>query len=232
MSIRNVINHMRERFVALKPIKKILMQLIGRHRGILESDRFMSLNPEYAMYSIGEFTYGSPNPASSPDVEYVEYEKGKAKLKIGRFCSIADGVGIVLSVGHRPDWITTYPLSYVLEGVQELQGLPAYKGSVTIGNDVWIGKNAIILSGVTIGDGAVIGAGSVVTKDVEPYAIVAGNPANLIRKRFDQKTIDELLKIKWWNWDERRIRENVPLLLSNRTDEFIKKNSSVQLSQS
>lgn len=225
MSIRNVI-------YPLKRIKKILLQLTVRNYGILTSDRFMSLNPEYAKFSIGEFTYSSTNPASSPYVELVDYEKGKAKLRIGRFCSIADGVGIALSSAHRPDWITTYPFSYVLDGFQDVQGLPVSKGNVTIGNDVWIGKNAIIMSGVTIGDSAVIGAGSIVTKDVEPYAIVAGNPARLIRKRFDQRTIDELLKIKWWNWDERRIRENVPLLLSNRIDEFIKKNSGVRLGQS
>ena len=94
-----------------------------------------------------------------------------------------------------------------------------------IGNDVWIGMNAMILSGVKIGDGAVVGAGSVVTKDVEPYAVVAGNPAREIRKRFDDQTISELLKANWWDWDIQKIRENVPYLLSNNVKKFLQNTS-------
>jgi serine acetyltransferase len=79
---------------------------------------------------------------------------------------------------------------------------------------------------VHIGDGAIIGAFSVVTKNVEPYTIVAGNPAKVIRKRFDQDTIDELLRIKWWDWGIQKIKDNMPLLLSNRTKEFIEANTA------
>lgn len=95
---------------------------------------------------------------------------------------------------------------------------------MVIGNDVWIGVNACVLSGVRIGDGAVVGACSVVTRDVPPYAIVAGNPARLVRKRFDDETIEELLKIKWWDWDIERIKENLPLLLSENVKDFAEKN--------
>ena len=83
--------------------------------------------------------------------------------------------------------------------------------SVVIGNDVWIGADAIILPGVRIGDGAVIAAGAVVTKDVECYEVVGGNPARHIKYRFEQSTIDKLMKLQWWNWDEKKLRENIEL---------------------
>jgi len=94
---------------------------------------------------------------------------------------------------------------------------------VRIGNDVYIGYHVIILSGVTIGDGAVIGAGSVVAGDVPPYAIVAGNPAHIVRYRFDEETITKLLEIRWWDWPDEKVKENVHLICHDRADEFIKK---------
>ena len=92
------------------------------------------------------------------------------------------------------------------------------KGDIVIGNDVWIGYEAVILAGVTIGDGAVIGARAVVTKDIPPYTIVGGVPAKPIRKRFTQETIDLLLKIKWWNWPEERIRQHIAEIQSGRIE--------------
>lgn len=92
------------------------------------------------------------------------------------------------------------------------------KGDIVIGNDVWIGYEAVILAGVTIGDGAVIGARAVVTKDIPPYTIVGGVPAKPIRKRFSQETIDLLLKIKWWNWPEERIRQHITEIQSGRIE--------------
>ena len=92
------------------------------------------------------------------------------------------------------------------------------KGDIVIGNDVWIGYEAVILAGVTIGDGAVIGARAVVTKDIPPYTIVGGVPAKPVRKRFTQKTIDLLLKIKWWNWPEERIRQHITEIQSGRIE--------------
>lgn len=185
----------------------------------ISANYLLAVHPEFGKYSIGKLTYGV-----SPFLEVANTEGKNPVIKIGSFCSIAKGVNIILNGGHRPDWVTTYPFSYILDGLENPDGLPFSKGDVTIGNDVWIGMNVTILSGITIGDGVIVGAGSVVTKDVEPYAIVAGNPAHLIRKRFDQATIDKLLAIKWWDWDMHRIKENMPLLLSNRVDEFIKKN--------
>jgi virginiamycin A acetyltransferase len=176
---------------------------------------FLNENPEFSKYSIGEFSYGEPKILSWGEQE---------TLKIGKFCSIAPDVTILLSGEHRIDWITAFPFSSLFKEFQHFSGHPASKGNVTIGNDVWIGTKSLILSGVTIGDGAVIGAGSVVTKNVQPYAIVAGNPAKQIRLRFDQETIDNLLKIRWWDWDLNRIREKMPLLLSENIREFVSKN--------
>jgi acetyltransferase-like isoleucine patch superfamily enzyme len=176
---------------------------------------FMDTNPKYYRYSIGRFSYGYPN---------VMNDETRTKLTIGSFCSIAGGVNILLGSGHRTNWTTTFPFNPLFKEFQQLPGQPSTKGDVIIGNDVWIGLNAMILSGVKIGDGAVIGACSVVAKNVPPYAIVAGNPAKIIRMRFDNETIDSLLRIAWWNWDLQRIKQNMPLLLSNDVKAFIDKN--------
>lgn len=90
-----------------------------------------------------------------------------------------------------------------------------------IGHDVWLGRNALILSGVNIGDGAVIGAGAVVVKDIPPYAIAAGNPARVIRYRFDRQQIAALEKIQWWNWDDSKINSILPLLMEDSPERLI-----------
>lgn len=179
--------------------------------------------PQLSKYDIGDFTYGVGAPGiCSPKVETWG---DAATLKIGKFCSFAPNVTIMLGNGdHRPDFVTTYPFNILFDEFSHIPKFPATKGDVIIGNDVWVCQGALILSGVTIGDGAVIGANSVVTKEVEPYSIVAGNPAKQVRKRFDQKTIDALLDIRWWNWNIRQIQRNMPTLLSNRVNEFIEKN--------
>ena len=180
---------------------------------------FLNEDPRYAQYSIGDFSYGGPLN--------VENWRAAATLKIGKFCSIGPDVTVFLVGEHRTDWATTYPfyLPPFSEAFERFYGgRSVTKGNVTIGNDVWIGQGATILSGVKIGDGAVVGACSVVTRDVPPYAIVAGNPSRLIRMRFDQETVDSLLKIKWWDWDLQRIRDNMSLLLSDNMEDFIEKN--------
>jgi acetyltransferase-like isoleucine patch superfamily enzyme len=187
-------------------------------KGIYDSRRhpYMCNNRKYSKYSIGEYSYGEPRILNWGE---------KATLKVGKYCSIAEGVTIVLGGEHKTSWITTYPFWVALK---EFSSFPAHsgtKGDVVIGNDVWIGLNSLILSGVSIGDGAVIGAGSVVATNVDPYAIMAGNPARLIKKRFDQQTIDKLLKIRWWDWDIQRIKNNMPLLVSDNLKEFLEKNN-------
>ena len=148
---------------------------------------------------------------------------------IGSFCSIGHGTILVTHPGHvppkdYPDYgVTTYPVFNVKKhGFKSSYYLPEKRTFVKIGNDVTIGTNSIILPGVTIHDGAIVGAGSVVTHDVPPFAIVAGNPATIIKYRFSQDRIEKLLKIAWWNWSEQKIFENMDLLMG-RVDLFIKR---------
>jgi acetyltransferase-like isoleucine patch superfamily enzyme len=162
----------------------------------------MNRNPVYAQDEIGDYTYGAPTVV-----------RGCGHLKIGKFCSIGGGTVIVLGGEHRSDWVTTYPF-YELFPAFESYSSQVTEGDVTIGSDVWIGRNVLILSGVTVCDGAVIGGGSVVTKDVLPYSIVGGNPARLIRMRFEAPIIVELLKVKWWDWPVGRVCLYMHALLS------------------
>ena len=143
-----------------------------------------------------------------------------ANLIIGSFCSIAPDVQILLGGEHKIKWITTYPFN-IFRNIEEITGHPATKGDVNIGNDVWIGMDSLILSGVNIGDGAIVGARTIVTKDIPPYAIVAGNPARIIRKRFDDEIINQLLQIKWWDWDDDKIEKFIPLLLNENIVNFV-----------
>jgi acetyltransferase-like isoleucine patch superfamily enzyme len=154
-----------------------------------------------------------------------------AKLTIGKYCSIAEGVTILLGGNHRTDWVTTYPFNAMFGAFSSIGGHPQSRGDVKIGNDVWIGLDALILSGVTIHDGAVVGARSVVTHDVEPYTVVAGNPARECRKRFSDKQIAELVAIRWWDMPFEELTVSVPLLLSNRIDEFISSVKAMRLQQ-
>ncbi|WP_426430178.1 CatB-related O-acetyltransferase [Winogradskyella sp. HB-48] len=146
------------------------------------------------------------------------------KLIIGKFCMIASGVTFIMNGGnHLTDAITTYPFAIFGEAWQDAMQGKSYptKGDTVIGNDVWIGHNATIMPGVTIGDGAIIASKSVVTKDVEPYSIVGGNPAKMIRKRFDDIKINQLLELQWWNWDIEKITKNVHHLTGNDLNKLI-----------
>lgn len=169
------------------------------------------------MITAGDHTYG--------DITVLDYGHTERKVTVGRYCSVAEGVTVMLGGNHRYDWVTTYPFSGMREKYPEaahIEGHPRSNGDVQIGSDVWLGRCSVVLSGVTIGDGAVVGAYAVVTRDVPPYAIVGGNPAEIIRYRFSREHIERLLQVAWWNWPEEKVREMIPLLASGAVGEFLR----------
>ncbi|BAZ04409.1 Vat family streptogramin A O-acetyltransferase [Calothrix sp. NIES-3974] len=164
---------------------------------------------------IGDYTYYD-DPIDSENFErnvLYHFPFIGDKLIIGKFCAIATGAKFIMNgANHQLSGFSTYPFNifgHDWEKVTPTTAELVYKGDTVIGNDVWIGYEAVIMPGVKIGDGAIIGAKSVVTKDVAPYTIVGGNPANLIRKRFPDHIVAELLAIAWWDWDVQKITDNL-----------------------
>lgn len=175
---------------------------------------------------VGDYTYYD-------DFENVEnFEKNVKylfdfvgdKLIIGKFCMIASDVKFIMNgANHLTNAITSYPFAIFGKGWEKAMDGKAYphKGDINIGNDVWIGYNATIMAGVSIGDGAIIAANSTVVKNVEPYSVVGGNPANEIKKRFSEYKIEKLLELKWWDWDIDKITKNVQNLVNNDINKII-----------
>ncbi len=173
--------------------------------------------------SVGEFTMyndyvNDPMHFERNNVLY-QYPINHDKLIIGKFCSIACGAKFIFnSANHTLSSLSTYPFPIFFEewglDIKDVAVAWDNKGDIVIGNDVWIGYEAVIMAGVTIGDGAIIGTRAIVTRDVPPYTIVGGVPAKPIRKRFDNETLDELLKIRWWDWPEEKIARNIQAIQS------------------
>ena len=156
----------------------------------------------YTGIPVGKYTYG------------YQYLNNDNIESIGAFCSIAEGQ-LVIPNDHRMDWITTSPIASLKQfSFTDKDYMSEYISGedrkVVIGNDVWIGARCIIFEGITIGDGAVIAAGSIIRKDVPPYAVVGGVD-KILKYRFDKDTVNKLLQIQWWNWDDEKIRRNIDL---------------------
>ena len=173
---------------------------------------------------VGDFTYIADSEFES-HVTHL-YPWNNDKLVIGKFCQIAAGVEFVMNgANHQMNAVSTFPF-YTLTGWDMKAPAPVdmpLKGDTIIGNDVWIGQNVTILPGVHIGDGAIIGASSVVGSDVEPYTIVAGNPAQFIRKRFDEELTNLMLEWRWWDKPIEEINALIPVLTSSDLTEVKKK---------
>lgn len=161
---------------------------------------------------VGDYTY-----YDDPDDVY-NFEKNVLyhfdfigdKLIIGKFCQIASGVRFIMNGGnHYLDGYSSFPFVMFKSSWPHVPFISTNKGDTVVGNDVWFGNSVTIMPGIQIGDGAIIATNSVVTHDVKPYSIVGGNPAQVIRKRFDLDTIDFLLDLKWWDWSIEKISDNV-----------------------
>lgn len=221
MQLRSLLKKVAQRTGLIPPITPAGPVIETTPVVVEEPIYFMNRNPRYAGYEIGDYTYGWP---TIHDYEWaVDTMERRSAIRIGKFCSLAEGASIFKGGNHRPDWFTTYPFNNLDADFGHITGHPHSNGDVVIGNDVWMGRGSMILSGVTIGDGAVIGAGSVVTKDVPPYAIVGGVPARVIRMRFDDETITYLLEQKWWDLPYEKIRLIIPELLSANIEQLKKK---------
>jgi len=175
------------------------------------------------LIEVGEFTYyDDPDFAHQFQERNVLYHYGPEKLIIGKFCSLATNVRFIMNgANHRMTGPSTFPFPIMggswAEHFALLTDLPN-SGNTVVGNDVWIGMDAMIMPGVHIGNGAIVAAGSVVTSAVAPYTIVGGNPAKLIRHRFDPEQVASLLAIAWWDWPLETITDHIPAIMNGDID--------------
>lgn len=186
--------------------KKLLAKTITKFKN-LPNKVFLDKLEKQELLTIGEGTYGRNNLII--DI----YKGSEAKVIIGKYCSISKHVRLITGGIHPMNWVSTFPFRAKLNLKDKYtDGMPYTKGDIMIGNDVWLGTDIIIMSGVKVGHGSIITAGSIVTKDVEPYAIVGGVPANTLKYRFTQEQIQQLLKMAWWDWDKEKIKQEIGFL--------------------
>jgi virginiamycin A acetyltransferase len=177
--------------------------------------------------TIGDYTYYD-DPEDSENFErnvLYHYPFSKDRLIIGKFCAIARGVKFIMNgANHKISGFSTYPFYIFNNGWEQAKPqeneLP-FKSDTIIGNDVWIGYESVIMPGAKIRDGAIIAAKSIVVSDVPAYTIVGGNPAKIIKQRFDDETIKKLLEIAWWNWDIQKITASIENIVNSDIDKLL-----------
>ncbi|MBN1500584.1 MAG: CatB-related O-acetyltransferase [Spirochaetes bacterium] len=180
---------------------------------------------------IGDFTYYSdlvndPRDFEKNNVLYVD-DLCQDRLIIGKYCSIASGTKFLMNASnHKIDAFTVYPFKIFNvkgwgDGSRSIDDI-TYKGDTVVGNDVWLGYQATVLPGARIGNGAIIGANALVTGTIPPYSIAAGNPAKVKKMRFDDKVIETLERIRWWDWEPEKVASSVSILTGGNAEELEK----------
>jgi virginiamycin A acetyltransferase len=174
---------------------------------------------------VGDYTYyDDPNDPTAFERENVLYAFGPERLVIGRYCALATGVRFLMAGANHPTaGVSTFPFAifggaWAEQTLDLVQAIPS-RGDTIIGNDVWIGYEAVVMPGVRIGDGAIVAARSVVTRDVPPYGLVAGNPARIVRTRFDDTDVNRLLRAAWWDWPVTLVTQHARTIMAGRPAE-------------
>jgi virginiamycin A acetyltransferase len=174
----------------------------------------------------GDYSYyDDPDDPTGFERNNVLYAFGPERLIIGKFCALAAGVRFLMSGANHPaSGVSTFPFAifggaWREKTVDLVYDLPS-RGDTVVGNDFWIGYRATIMPGVQIGDGAIVAAGALVTKDVPPYAIVGGNPARLLRMRFDEADVARLLRVAWWDWPVAQITAHARAIMAGTPSEL------------
>ncbi|HEY3325665.1 MAG TPA: CatB-related O-acetyltransferase [Novimethylophilus sp.] len=196
----------------MKELKELWRKLTRQPkplRFVRHQERFKQ---RYPMFSMGICTYGVPN---------VRHWDKISNLTIGSYTSIAQNVEIYLGGNHHTEWLTSYPFPAFFPERSKHKNYGIIPRDVIIGSDVWLCDDCKILPGITIGHGAVVATGAIITKNVEPYAVMAGNPAKVVKWRFDEPTRKALLESSWWDWPPEEILGIVDKLCSENIEEFI-----------
>ncbi|MEV5612373.1 CatB-related O-acetyltransferase [Streptomyces sp. NPDC052225] len=200
------------------PDPTVLHPMPGQERVVLLKPLITS-----ELIEVGEFSYyDDPDAATEFETRNVLYHYGPEKLRIGRFCAFGTGVRFIMNgANHRMDGASTFPFPIMggawADHFDLITGLPS-RGDTVIGHDVWFGNGVTVMPGVTVGHGAVVATGAVLTDDVPPYAIVGGNPARVIRSRFEPSVVERLVELAWWDWPLETVTEHVRLIMSGSVE--------------
>jgi virginiamycin A acetyltransferase len=202
------------------PDPTVLHPVAGQRRVVFLRPLVQSANVE-----VGEYTYyDSFDDPLAFERDAVLYAFGPERLVIGRFCAIASGVRFVMpGANHADRGPSTYPFGIFgppWDATMDIVMSAPSRGDTIVGHDVWLGYSALVLPGVTIGHGAVVAAASVVARDVPPYAVVAGNPAQVVRMRFPEQDVERLLRAAWWNWPIELVTEHARTIMAGTAEEL------------
>jgi virginiamycin A acetyltransferase len=194
---------------------------------VVGADRVVLLKPlvRSELIEVGDYSYyDDPDDPEAFETRNVLYHYGPEKLRIGKYCALGTGTTFVMNgANHRMDGPSTYPFPIMggdwAEHFGLITGLPG-RGDTVVGNDVWFGYGSTVMPGVRIGHGAIIASRAVVVDDVPDYAIVGGNPAKVIRRRFSDEDVERLLAVAWWDWPAELVTKHVPAIMSGSIDDL------------